>query len=236
MHWEKIDMNLAKNFLNRQRILGVRFNWTKSTQTLEGYEKNGDLKFRLRLPYFMDFDEVSGSVVEASIFNILIILIKAGIGSVGFFENGEISSHKVFRAYMVRKKQGKSQVKHLKTKGKSRAGSRVRLQQTFEFFDNINSRIIELTEKNQIDQIAISCSKTLRPFFFDSGIKPPFGKHDDRLMRVPIHIPDATHRYLLKTHHHLSSCRILASPEVLHELYAPTFNEPECGKEDSENW
>ncbi|MCF1752671.1 hypothetical protein [Mariniradius sediminis] len=236
MHWEKIDMNLAKNFLNRQRILGVRFNWTKSTQTLEGYEKNGDLKFRLRLPYFMDFDEVSGSVVEASIFNILIILIKAGIGSVGFFENGEISSHKVFRAYMVRKKQGKSQIKYLKTKGKSRAGSRVRLHQTLEFFENINIRVNELMERHHVDRVAISCSKTLWPYLFGGGLKPSFGKDDRRLMRVPIHIPDATHRYLLKTHHLLSSCRILASPEVLHELYAPTFNEPECGKEDSENW
>lgn len=236
MHWEKIDMNLAKNFLNRQRILGVRFNWTKSTQTLEGYEKNGDLKFRLRLPYFMDFDEVSGSVVEASIFNILIILIKAGIGSVGFFENGEISSHKVFRAYMVRKKQGKSQIKYLKTKGKSRAGSRVRLHQTLEFFENINIRVNELMERHHVDRVAISCSKTLWPYFFGGDVKPSFGKDDRRLMRVPIHIPNAAHRYLVKTHHHLSSCRILASPEVLHELYAPTFNEPECGKEDSENW
>lgn len=236
MHWEKIDMNLAKNFLNRQRILGVRFNWTKSTQTLEGYEKNGDLKFRLRLPYFMDFDEVSGSVVEASIFNILIILIKAGIGSVGFFENGEISSHKVFRAYMIRKKQGKSQIKYLKTKGKSRAGSRVRLHQTLEFFENINIRVNELMERHHVDRVAISCSKTLWPYFFGGDVKPSFGKDDRRLMRVPIHIPNAAHRYLVKTHHHLSSCRILASPEVLHELYAPTFNEPECGKEDSENW
>lgn len=236
MHWEKIDMNLAKNFLNRQRILGVRFNWTKSTQTLEGYEKNGDLKFRLRLPYFMDFDEVSGSVVEASIFNILIILIKAGIGSVGFFENGEISSHKVFRAYMIRKKQGKSQIKYLKTKGKSRAGSRVRLHQTLEFFENINIRVNELMERHHIDRVAISCSKTLWPYFFGGAVKPSFGKDDRRLMRVPIHIPNAAHRYLVKTHNHLFTFRLLAEHQVLEEIRQMDKKRTEDTDGYSENW
>lgn len=236
MLWEKIDLNLAKIFLNRQRNLGVRLNWTKSTQTLEGYDKNGDLKFRLRLPYFMDFDEVSGSVAEAPIFNILIILIKAGIASVGFFENGEISSHKVFRAYMIRKKQGKSQVKYLKTKGKSRAGSRVRLQQTLEFFENINQRINELMERHHVDRVAVSCSKTLWPYLFGGGVKPSFGKDDRRLMRVPIHIPNATHRYLAKTHDHILTFRLLAEYQVLEEIHQMDNRTTEDLDGSSESW
>jgi hypothetical protein len=236
MHWEKIDVNLVNSFLSRQRDLGIGFNWIKTTQTLEGYEKNGDLKFRLRLPYPMDFDEVSGAAVEASIFNILIILIKAGTASVGFFENGKISSHKVFRAYMIRKKQGKSQIKYLKTKGKSRAGSRVRLQQTLEFFENINRRINELTERYHVDRVAISCSKTLWPYLFGGGVKPSFGKDDRRLLRVPIHIPNATHRYLVKTHDHLFSCRLLAEHQVLEEIRQMDKNRTEDMEGYSENW
>ena len=39
------------------------------------------------------------------------ILIESGVAAVGYFENGENIDHKVFRAYMVRKKQGMSQIK-----------------------------------------------------------------------------------------------------------------------------
>ena len=236
MRWKKIDLNLAKNFLNRQRMLGIEFNWTKATQTLEGYEKNGHLLFKVRLPYFMDLDEMTESIVEASIFNIMIILIKAGIGSVGFFENGELSSHKVFRAYMVRKKQGKSQIKYLKTKGKSRAGSRVRLQQTVAFFDNINIRINDLIKTNHVDRIAISCSKTLWPHLFAGNVHASFKKDDSRVMRVPIHIPDATHRVLIKTHHQLSTCRILASEAVLHEINEMQKDTNHSNTDDSDTW
>ena len=37
------------------------------------------------------------------------------------FEGEELIEHKVFKTYMVRKKQGKSQIKHLKSKGKSKS-------------------------------------------------------------------------------------------------------------------
>lgn len=67
-------------------------------------------------------------------FYFTILVIKAGQAVTACFHNGEMINHKVFRAYMVRKKQGKSQIKHLKTKGKSRAGSRVRLEGTRLFF------------------------------------------------------------------------------------------------------
>src|SRR5687767_1115631 len=60
----------------------------------------------------------------------VILLVQSGSCAVGYFENGINLDHKVFRAYMVRKKRGVSQIKHLKTKGKSRAGSRVRLAET----------------------------------------------------------------------------------------------------------
>ena len=49
---------------------------------------------------------------------------------------------------MVRKKRGVSQIKHLKTKGKSRAGSRVRLAETEEFFENINGRLQDYFEEH----------------------------------------------------------------------------------------
>jgi hypothetical protein len=232
MHWEKINVNLVNSFLGRQRDLDVGINWIKATQTLVGCEKNGDLKFRIRLPYYFEYDEKSNTVSEVSIFNLILILVKAGTASVGFFENREVSSHKVFRAYMVRKKQGKSQIKYLKTKGKSRAGSRVRLQESLEFFEKINSRLRELEAYRQIDRVAVSCSKTLWPYLFSEVNKPPFEKKDPRLMHVPIHVPSSTHRVLMKTHDHLCTCRILADKKVVSAILQNSDDGDEGFSED----
>ena len=43
----------------------------------------------------------------------LLILIQAGYASLGYFEEGELIHHKAITSYMVRKKQGKAQLKHL---------------------------------------------------------------------------------------------------------------------------
>src|SRR5690606_37458824 len=50
-------------------------------------------------------------------FHLALVMIRAGIAVTGYFHNGVMLDHKVFRAYMVRQKQGKSQIKYLKTKG-----------------------------------------------------------------------------------------------------------------------
>lgn len=236
MHWEKINMYLVNSFLTRQRDLGIETSWIKATQTLVGYEKNGAVRFRVRLPYYYDFDVVSEKFVELPIYNIALVLVKAGTASVGFFENGHLSSHKVFRSYMVRKKQGRSQIKYLKTKGKSRAGSRVRLQQALEFFQNINSRLNEIDEANRLERIAISCSKTLWPYLFGEDARPPFKKDDNRLLRVPIHIPNATHQFLIKTHEHLLNCRILAADDVLADIHKIDSIQTDGNEEHLENW
>ncbi len=120
--------------------------------------------------------------------NYVILLIQSGNCSIGYFENGENFDHKVFRAYMVQKKQGTSQVKYLKSKGKSRAGSRVRLGETIEFFENINERLQEYFQEHEIHRIAMSCSKILIPYLFSSKVSTPFDKKDKRIYRIPKHI------------------------------------------------
>jgi hypothetical protein len=130
----------------------------------------------------------------------VVLLIQSGNCAMGYFENGVNLDHKVFRAYMVRKKQGKSQIKYLKTKGKSRAGSRVRLAETVEFFENINERLQEYFSGRQIDRIALSCSKTLLPFLFDSKVATPFDKRDTRILKIPRHIHTPIYEVLLDTH------------------------------------
>lgn len=125
-------------------------------------------------------------------FYFTILVIKAGQAVTACFHNGEMINHKVFRAYMVRKKQGKSQIKHLKTKGKSRAGSRVRLEGTRLFFEEINERLQSYADTYPVNRWGISCAKTLWPFLFDSETIPPFSKSQENLYPIPFHIPQAS--------------------------------------------
>jgi Bacteroidetes VLRF1 release factor len=139
----------------------------------------------------------------------ILLLVQAGNCAIGYFENGRNLDHKVFRAYMVRKKQGTSQIKFLKTKGKSRAGSRVRLAETAEFFDNINQRLQQYFAQHRIDRIALSCSKTLLPFLFDAKVPTPFDKRDPRLFRIPRHIHTPIYEVMMDTHKYLLKGELL---------------------------
>lgn len=178
--------------------------------------------------------------------NYVLLLIQSGNCALGYFENGQNRDHKVFRSYMVRKKQGKSQIKYLKTKGKSRAGSRVRLAETLEFFENINGRLQEYFEDHSIDRIAISCSKTLLPYLYGSKTETPFTKDDARLLKIPRHIHTPIYEVLLDTNRYLlrgeliydearqeQVAQLLAEAGITDETYIPG-DEDEWGDEAQE--
>lgn len=122
----------------------------------------------------------------------VLLLIRSGTASMGYFEDGENIDHKVYRAYTVRKKQGMSQIKYLKTKGKSRAGSRVRLAETLEFFEQINCRLNGYFSEYHIDRIGLSCPITLIPYLYGSKTATPFDKNDSRILKIPKHVQHPT--------------------------------------------
>ncbi|WP_192820156.1 hypothetical protein [Rufibacter sp. LB8] len=143
----------------------------------------------------------------------VILLVQSGSCAVGYFEDGKNLDHKVIRAYMVRKKQGKSQIKHLKTKGKSRAGSRVRLEETLEFFEAINTRLQVYFKQHQVDRVAISCSKILVPYLFGSQVATPFDQHDPRLLKIPMHVHTPIYEILLEVNRFLLKGELIYEPQ-----------------------
>ena len=161
----------------------------------------------------------------------ILIIIQSGMAAVGYFERGIPLDHKVFRAYMVRKKQGKSQLKYLKTKGKSRAGSRVRLAKSLEFFEEINLRLNEYFTAFQVDRIGLSCSPTLIPYFFGSKTAPPFKKNDPRILNIPKHIQNPTYEALLHTNQFLRNGEIRYTDEnhALTEMFFEELKLDRCG-------
>jgi hypothetical protein len=114
-------------------------------------------------------------------------LIQAGSAAFAHFEEGKLTNHKVIKKYMIRAQQGKAQIKHLKTKGKSKLGSRIRLAQSKDFFEEINEKLEEWEVKD-IPYIFYSASIDCINLLFDSKVKPFFERKDERLIKLPFHV------------------------------------------------
>lgn len=125
-----------------------------------------------------------------------IILIQAGSAALAYYEREALSRHKVIKKYMIRKKQGKSQINHLKSKGKSRYGSRVRLQNTVLFFEEINATLQKWNVSQNSETILMSLPVNLKSLLFSSKIPVPFDKKDPRIKRVPIDVRVPTFKEL----------------------------------------
>lgn len=182
-----------------------RFNW----------EKQG-LEFSLRLPITIYATE-SGELDFEKQVTYLMLLVQSGSASVGVFRHEECLLHKVFSSYMVRKKQGKSQIKHLKTKGKSRAGSRMRLASGAEMFDNVNERLQNHFNDYNFDRIAFSCSKILLPHLFGAKVETPFDKKDARIYKIPKHLHQPNFEVMLGMQRFLNLGELIMPEQVNEE-------------------
>ncbi len=114
----------------------------------------------------------------------LIVLIQAGHAALGYYERDRLLQHKVVRKYMVRKKQGKAQITYLHRKGKSRAGSRIRLANTVAFFNEINACLGSWPHATA-QRVLFSCSARMWGLLHGAKIPPPFAKNDPRLAKIP---------------------------------------------------
>ena len=187
-----------------------------------------------RLPIVLPPPGSNMHLDEAKVHYVL-LLVQSGNCALGYFENGVNLDHKVFRSYMVRKKQGTSQLKYLKTKGKSRAGSRVRLGETVEFFENINERLQAYFGEHEVHRIAISCSKTLIPFLYNSKVATPFDKHDPRLLKIPMHVHTPIYDVMMDVHKFLLKGELIYEPaqqSLIDALLAEVNDFPEESEDE----
>ncbi|MEM6269936.1 MAG: hypothetical protein AAF998_10900 [Bacteroidota bacterium] len=172
--------------------------WDRAKQKLTVRDDAGVKQFTFRLP--LPFPPASEGISLAEYLEdvpetpppYLLLLLQAGHSALGYFEEGEVVHHKVIKKYMVRARQGKAQIGYLNTRGKSKAGSRVRLANTISFFEAINAKVTEWDIMNGVERILLSCPVRMKPLLFQSKVPPPFTKDDPRLLKVPldIHRPD----------------------------------------------
>ena len=138
--------------------------------------ENSKSRFSIRLPLFYPKPQDRQPLwqyLEDHSFDIYperwnLLIMEAGRAAIGSVKEGKLVVHKNIRKYMVRKKQGKAQLTHLKSKGKSRYGSRLRLQETIEYFDEIIEKL-ESEHYSQSPYVFYHCPVRLRAFLTEAA-------------------------------------------------------------------
>ena len=162
--------------------------------SVEGISTDEGLRCQVRLPLMYRMDPEQTQI--DSLFGVppplgthVILLIQAGAASLGLCEGTELVAHKVIKRYMVRKSRGKAQLTYLKTRGKSRYGSRLRLQNTVKFFADINLKLTEWgAEVERARAVYYSAPVRLWTELFKASPPPPFVRRDPRLKKIPLDI------------------------------------------------
>ncbi len=140
-----------------------------------------------------------------------LLLLRAGASALGLWQDDELLRHKVIRKYVVRGR-GRAQPLHLKTRGKSRYGSRLRLQQAKQQLIETNEKLIEFfAQPEQPRFIFYSVPTRSFPELFQVAPPPPFEATDPRLIKIPVHVHQPTLGELERTHRILGRGRIVAA-------------------------
>lgn len=134
----------------------------------------------------------------------LVVLLQAGAASLGLFEDGQSIETKTLKKYVVRGR-GKSQTTYLKRKGKSRYGSRLRLQNARRLLIEINEKLESwLGLYGEPDRLFYSAPVRLWPELFADGLGAPLAKEDDWI-RIRRDLPTPTTQVMLQAYRQL--CR-----------------------------
>jgi len=126
-----------------------------------------------------------------------VVLLRAGDAALGLWRDGELVAHKTFARYVVRG-HGRAQPAYAKTRGKSRYGARLRLQNARRLLTEVNERLAQWwTEASGFDAVYLSCPKRLWPELrnaapgvcFDGILQP---------IAIPLHVHRPRHEELLR--------------------------------------
>ena len=139
--------------------------------------------------------------------NQCLVLMQAGAVSIGYFEAGEAVATKTMKRYVVRGR-GRAQAAFLRTKGKSRYGSRLRLQNAVRLLNDTNLKLTEYWQRfGAPAQIFVAAPARLWSDLFRVKSDPPFDR-DQEVDAIPLDIPEPTTEVLLRSYKSLCYGRI----------------------------
>ena len=142
--WQECAELLADLILEHPMVLSRNRKFFVSTES----DAHGDSLIEFHVPECMPvgeeaespqhyLDELTDELGEQ-----LVLLMQAGAAALGWWSDDEIVHHKVLKTYAVRGR-GRAQTLHVKTKGKSRYGSRLRLRNAQKQLVDINEKLHE---------------------------------------------------------------------------------------------
>ena len=118
----------------------------------------------------------------------LVLLLQAGAMAAGYWDGDELVEHKAVRRYVVRG-AGRAQPLHRKTRGKSRYGSRLRLQNWKRLLQETNQRLRVWFEQHGVpERLFVAVPVRVLADLFAAEPAPPFRRDDPGLQRIPMHV------------------------------------------------
>ena len=149
-----------------------------------------------------------------------VLLMEAGRAAIGVSQDGRVIKHKNIRKYMVRKKNGKAQLTHLKSKGKSRYGSRLRLREAEAFFDEIIERL-QSDEHQASSHIFYNCPVRLKSCLDEAGRELGFNEANFTWRRLGVNVKEASFDELKRHALEPYYCRLTLEDENFRDRLPP---------------
>ncbi|WDE97015.1 hypothetical protein PQO03_03445 [Lentisphaera profundi] len=210
----KFQHHLCPDFLAELAKTGLLILGDPEKHSFECKEADQKI-FTLRLPAFYPtpkkqeplWSYLEEHTLSLDIPKYIVLLMESGRAAIGIFEDGKVLEHKNIRKYMVRKKQGKSQLNHLKTKGKSRYGSRLRLRESEAFFDEIIERLSTDTY-SQCKQLIYHCPVRLKSCLYDAAEELKFDVNQFTWTRLGVDIKDCGFEEMKRLSQEIYFCRL----------------------------
>lgn len=118
----------------------------------------------------------------------LVLLLRAGATAIGCWQGDELCYHKAIRTYVVRG-SGKAQPTYLASRGKSRYGSRLRLQNWRRLLNDVGERVAWCAQQHgEPERIFTAMPVRVASDLWEADSPPPFARDDARLLRLPVHV------------------------------------------------
>lgn len=130
----------------------------------------------------------------------VVLLLRAGAMAFGYWDAAELVDHKAVRRYVVRG-HGKAQSLHRKTRGKSRYGARLRLQNWQRLLRETNARLTAaFAAFGPPERIFLGAPVRVLADLWAADPPPPFARDEARCQRLPVHVHRPDHAELLRIH------------------------------------
>ncbi len=129
-----------------------------------------------------------GARLDAELGTQVVLLLRAGAVALGCWVDDACVAHKALRKYVVRG-HGRAQPTHLRTRGKSRYGARLRLQNWRRLLAETNARLHEFWQQFG-PPARVFWSAPVRAWadLLAAEPRPPFARDAVELERLPLHV------------------------------------------------